>query len=40
MHLCCGNSVAWLKIVSLVGVAILTVPLVWYFGDYKKRDKA
>ena len=36
MHPYCGNSITWLKIVSLVGVAIVTVPLVWYYQQKKE----
>ena len=39
MYVSCGSSVTWLKIVTLVGVGIWTVPLVWYFKYYKKEQQ-
>ena len=39
MNVCCGNSATWLKIVTLVGIGIWAVPLVWYYKQ-KKEKKA
>ena len=39
MNVCCGNSSTWLKIVTLVGVGIWVVPLVWHYKYYKKENQ-